>query len=107
MFIFKNRKAAQLRCRTTPKSAVIRSVSFQIRRLSPQEFAMLAPQLVDIYIEAMGYNPTIRANRINAWKADVMRPGFTAVIAENEFGIAGLAYGFVGTPDTWWGRRPR
>ena len=54
---------------------------------------MLAPQLVDIYIEAMGYNPTIRANRINAWKADVMRPGFTAVIAENEFGIAGLAYG--------------
>lgn len=107
MFIFKNRKAAQLRCRTTPKSAVIRSVSFQIRRLSPQEFAILAPQLVDIYIEAMGYNPTIRANRINAWKADVMRPGFTAVIAENEFGIAGLAYGFVGTPDTWWDRQLR
>lgn len=68
---------------------------------------MLAPQLVDIYIEAMGYNPTIRANRINAWKADVMRPGFTAVIAENEFGIAGLAYGFVGTPDTWWDRQLR
>jgi len=34
---------------------VIDTVSFEIRRLTPQEFSMLAPQLVEIYIEAMGY----------------------------------------------------
>ncbi len=68
---------------------------------------MLAPPLVDIYIAAMGYSPTMRANRIKAWKADIMRPGFTAVIAEDEYGIGGVAYGFIGSPDTWWDQQLR
>lgn len=78
-----------------------------IRRLSPQEFALNAPELVDIYLTAMGYDASIRANRIRAWRREIMHPGFAAVIAENDSGIVGLAYGFLGTPDAWWDRQLR
>lgn len=68
---------------------------------------MYAPQLVDIYIEAMGYDPRVRNNRIATWRREVIQPGFTAIIAEAESTIIGLAYGFLGSPDTWWDRQLR
>jgi len=82
-------------------------VSITIRRLSPQEFSLLAPQLVEIYIEAMGYSPSIRSNRVSSWRAEVIKPGFSAIIAEDGEGILGIAYGFLGSPDTWWDRQLR
>lgn len=68
---------------------------------------MYAPALVDIYIEAMGYEPRIRASRIRAWRNETMQPGFTAVVAETSESVLGLAYGFLGSPDTWWDRQLR
>lgn len=82
-------------------------MSLKIRRLSPQEFALNAGPLVDIYISAMGYDPAIRDGRIFSWRREVIRPGFTALIAEDASGVIGLAYGFVGTPDSWWDRQLR
>ena len=82
-------------------------MSLTIRRLSPQEFALNADSLVDIYISAMGYDPAIREGRIFSWRREVIRPGFTALIAEDATGVIGVAYGFIGTPDSWWDRQLR
>ncbi|MDK8470824.1 GNAT family N-acetyltransferase [Corynebacterium accolens] len=77
-------------------------MSFEIRRLTPQEFSMLAPQLVEIYIEAMGYDPVTFSRSVDNWRADSMCPGFTALIAAHDNGVVGVAYGFLGSPDSWW-----
>ena len=89
------------------ESVVIRHVSYTLRRLSPQEFAIALPHLVDIYIAAMDYNPSVRDGSISRWRADLMRPGFSCVVATDEYGIAGFAYGFLGAPDTWWDKQLR
>lgn len=86
---------------------MIRTVSYTLCRLSPHEFAIALPQLVDIYIEAMHYSPAIREQSIARWKSDIMRPGFSCVVATTEYGISGFAYGFLGSPDTWWDRQLR
>ncbi|WP_293768856.1 GNAT family N-acetyltransferase [uncultured Corynebacterium sp.] len=78
-----------------------------LHRLLPAEFSMYAPQLVDIYIEAMGYDPHVRRNRIAAWRSEVTQPGFTAILAQAESTVVGVAYGFLGSPDTWWDRQLR
>ncbi|APT92218.1 GNAT family acetyltraansferase [Corynebacterium phocae] len=82
-------------------------MTFHLHRLSPAEFSLYAPQLVDVYLAAMGYNPQVRAHRVSTWRRDVVRPGFTAVIAERRGLIAGVGYGFLGSPDTWWDRHLR
>lgn len=82
-------------------------VSLTIRRLSPQEFALNARPLVDIYISAMGYDPAIRDGRVYSWQREIIRPGFTALIAEDASGVVAVAYGFIGTPDSWWDHQLR
>ena len=77
-------------------------MSFEIRRLTPPEFSVLAPQLVEIYIEAMNYRPDILHSRIAGWRNDLIRPGFSALIATHDNGTVGVAYGFLGSPDNWW-----
>lgn len=90
------------------------AMNYSIRRLSGQEFALLAPTLVDIYIAAMGYPTSIRRQRIDVWRGDTTCPGFTAVIAVKEGvdesadgnsrpeRVVGVAYGFFGTRGRWW-----
>ena len=73
-----------------------------IQRLTPAEFIMLAPALVDIYIEAMGYAPSMRPQRIQVWKGEVRSPGFTALVAVDGDVVVGVAYGFLGTRERWW-----
>ena len=68
-------------------------MSFEIRRLTPPEFSLLAPQLVEIHIEAMNYNPAIVHSRISSWRRDLTRPGFSAQIATQDDGIVGVSYG--------------
>lgn len=80
-------------------------MTVSIQRLSPAEFAMLAPTLVDIYMEAMGYAPSIRTGRIRVWKGEVRSPGFTALAAVDDGVIVGVAYGFIGTRERWWDRQ--
>lgn len=66
---------------------------------------MLAPTLVDIYMEAMGYAPSMRPGRIRVWKGEVRSPGFTAVAAIDGDQVIGIAYGFLGTRERWWDRQ--
>lgn len=78
------------------------NVTISIRRLTSAEFSVNAPDFVDIYIEAMGYDPNLRSARINAWRRETYQPGFTAVCALSDGEILGVAYGFLGSPDHWW-----
>lgn len=82
-------------------------MTVQIRRITPPEFSILAPQLVDIYIQAMEYSPAIAQGRASSWRAETYYPGFSAVIAEDHTGLVGVAYGFLGNPDAWWDRQLR
>lgn len=90
-----------------PHRGSITVVNVSIRRLSGAEFALLAPRFVDLYIEAMDYHPSIRETRIQSWKRDLLKPGFTSVIAASADDIIGVAYGFLGAPDHWWDRQLR
>lgn len=80
-------------------------MSVDIRRLSPAEFSMLAPDLVDIYLEAMGYDPSIRRQRVNVWRHEIMWEGFTSIAAVDNEQVVGVAYGFLGTRERWWDRQ--
>ena len=84
---------------------MIDGVTIQLRRLSPREFALHAPQLVDIYLTAMEYPREIYYQRLAGWRGDSMQPGFTCVIAEDETGPVGVGYGFLGHSDTWWDKQ--
>lgn len=80
-------------------------MTVQIRRLSSAEFSLLVPQLVDIYLNAMQYNPAIRTQRERVWREEVRWPGFTAVAAVDGNEVVGVAYGFLGTRERWWDKQ--
>lgn len=73
--------------------------------ISKLEFSHLAPQLVDIYIEAMGYSPSMRAQRIDIWRHDTTEPGWQCVIAHDGTHLLGVAYGHDGRANSWWTRQ--
>lgn len=77
-------------------------MKIEYRRLSTQEFSLLAPDLVSIYLDAMDYPRTIASSRVNAWRRDIFHPGFTAIIATVGDTIIGVAYGFLGYRGYWW-----
>ena len=81
------------------------SVTVEIRRLTNAEFGILAPQLVDIYLDAMDYPRSIRSERIRVWRGEVTSPGFTALAAIDNSHILGVAYGFLGQRERWWDRQ--
>lgn len=96
-------KTFQHKCPTNgARSGLIVKVSLLIRRLSIPEFTTNAPVLVDVYITAMGYSPTIRDTRIAVWRRNSQNPGFTSVCALLDDQVVGVAYGFYGSPDHWW-----
>lgn len=80
-------------------------VLVEIRRLTKAEFSLLAPRLVDIYIEAMGYSPAMRAQRLRVWRTEVVWPGFAAVAAVFDNQVVGVAYGFLGARERWWDKQ--
>mgnify|MGYP002718266098 FL=1 len=80
-------------------------MTVQIRRLSPAEFSLLVPHLVDIYLTAMEYDPAIRAQRERVWRGEVRWPGFTAVAALDGDEVVGVAYGFLGARERWWDKQ--
>ncbi|ERS39854.1 MULTISPECIES: GNAT family N-acetyltransferase [Corynebacterium] len=77
-------------------------MKIEYRRLSPQEFSLLAPDLVSIYLRAMDYPANIANSRINSWRRDIFHPGFSAIIAVVGDTIIGVAYGFLGHRGYWW-----
>lgn len=81
------------------------STDIRVTRLTRAEFSLLTPTLVDLYLRAMHYPPTIRERRIAAWRSDTAQPRFTGYIAVEGPSVVGVAYGFEGNPSTWWHRQ--
>ncbi|QGU01708.1 hypothetical protein CKALI_04145 [Corynebacterium kalinowskii] len=73
-----------------------------IRRLQRAEFVYHAPALVDLYMNAMGYEPTLRESWISSWRRTATSAGFVATVAYDEDGILGIAHGHSGAPMHWW-----
>lgn len=82
-------------------------VSVTIRNLSPHEFSVMAPELVDLYIKAMHYPASIREQRIHVWRRDCSEADFAAAAAFQDGTLAGIAYGFRGAPHRWWDQQLR
>lgn len=88
-------------------------MTVSLRRLSGREFALIAPAAVDLYLTAMEYSRAIRDQRIRVWRGEIVNPGFTAIGAFDSLSsggagkLAGIAYGFIGTPDRWWDQQLR
>ncbi|PFG28390.1 putative GCN5-related N-acetyltransferase [Corynebacterium renale] len=78
---------------------------FSTLTLSPAEFALAMPTLMDIHLDAMGYSDQLREPRLRSWREHVRRPGFRCVVAHDEDHVIGFAFGFLGTPETWWHRQ--
>lgn len=82
-----------------------------VQRLSAVEFHRLAPQAVELYLQAMGYPHTIAPTRTQAWRAATSRTGFHSIaafaIAPQTTRLAGIAYGSTGQPHDWWARHVR
>mgnify|MGYP002714396352 FL=1 len=67
----------------------------------------MAPALVDLYIKAMHYPVSIRDQRVNIWRRDSTERDFVAVAAFDGDELAGIAYGFRGSPGRWWDQQLR
>ncbi|WP_151530459.1 MULTISPECIES: GNAT family N-acetyltransferase [Corynebacterium] len=74
----------------------------EIRELTTVEFCMLTPHLVDIYIRAMGYDPTLADSRVSAWRHNSRNRDFHAFIAVHDRSIVGVVYGFRSNSTQWW-----
>ncbi|ALF57809.1 GNAT family N-acetyltransferase [Corynebacterium pseudotuberculosis] len=91
-------------------------MSISIQSLSSTAFAFHCPDFVNLYIDAMGYSPSLRRSRVSVWRRAVMESGFAAVCAiesDKRYpyvygdGIVGIAYGFLGRREHWWNRQIR
>ncbi|AZA08916.1 GNAT family N-acetyltransferase [Corynebacterium pseudopelargi] len=80
-------------------------MSYSILDLPPAAFSTHAPALVDLYIEAMGYEPSLRNRAIHSWRSAVMEAGFVAACALSGEELLGVTYGFIGRPEHWWYRQ--
>lgn len=78
---------------------------FSTVSLSPAEFALAMPTLMDIHLDAMGYGEQLREPRLRSWREHVRRPGFRCIVAYTENSFIGFAFGFLGAPETWWHRQ--
>lgn len=82
-------------------------MTIKIQLLSALEFSSIAPLLVNIYLEAMGYTTTIRDSRIKAWRQAVQEKNFQAVCAHDGTHVLGVAYGYHGHREQWWDQEVR
>ncbi len=74
-----------------------------IRRLDAAAFRSRLPELIDIYLTAMGYPRELGPARSVLWEEHSRRAGFDCVIAVGGHEhVCGLAYGYRGAPGQWW-----
>lgn len=86
--------------------------------INPGAFAAALPELLDIYVTAMGYPESTGRARSPLWLDHSRRPGFRCVVtlapASSEYDvvsgagpanatdIAGFGYGYLGAAGQWW-----
>ncbi len=79
-------------------------------------FRLRLHEAVSLYVDAMGYDPSIVDSRVRAWASARHEPGWAAVaavahsedvsplvaLADVSFPLVGVAYCQSGTPTQWW-----
>jgi len=77
--------------------------SVMLSRLDPATFRRRIPELIDVYLVAMGYPTELAGPRSVLWEEHSRRSGFGCVAAAaSDDVICGLAYGYRGAPGQWW-----
>ena len=97
-------------------------VPVTLRSLSREEMTGRLPEALAVYVRAMGYPRGTEAQRGPVWASHTLRPGWCAVgaVAEPDPGaerdpgaaagggeLHGIAYGYRGSADQWWGGQVR
>lgn len=81
-----------------PKPGNVRIAEFSATDLRPR-----LREALQIYADAMGYPQGTVEARAPMWLAHMLRQGWRCVVALDERGLlAGVAYGYRGTPGQWW-----
>lgn len=74
-----------------------------LNHLDAAAFRRRTPELIDVYLVAMGYPADLAGARGVLWEEHSQRAGFACVVAVGPDGaIHGLAYGYRGAPGQWW-----
>jgi ribosomal protein S18 acetylase RimI-like enzyme len=74
-----------------------------LTRLDPAAFRRRTPELISVYLTAMGYPRDLANARGVLWEEHSQRAGFACVVAtSSDDAIHGLAYGYRGAPGQWW-----
>ncbi|QDZ42927.1 GNAT family N-acetyltransferase [Corynebacterium sp. sy039] len=103
-FVLKGEKGEPDRRKRRKNKAIrLSNVAIHYDLLNRNQFFSLTPHLVDVYIAAMEYDPSIKKQRVLHWHKDSMEPGFHAILAHDDTSILGIAYGYRATTHHWWG----
>src|SRR5699024_9347653 len=96
-----------------------RVTSIFFTELSADQMRRHLPDVLGVYIRAMGYPAAVRSHRAPLWAEHVLRQGWRAIAAFSHDGdddggeqtapptLVGIAYGYHGGPAYWWDRQVR
>ena len=73
------------------------------RSLDPAGFSARLPELIAVYVAAMGYSDGVAAARAALWQEHSHRAGFACTVAlDQQNQLRGLTYGYTGRTGQWW-----
>lgn len=67
-----------------------------------ETLAARAPEVLDVYADAMGVDATVARARRSILASHLDRRGLRAVAAERDGRLVGIAYGYLGARGQWW-----
>jgi ribosomal protein S18 acetylase RimI-like enzyme len=74
-----------------------------LERWTAEQFRTRVQDLVDVYVQAMGYPPGVAVARSTLWDEHSRRPDFDCWVALDDTDrVRGLGYGYRGMPGQWW-----
>ncbi|WP_448852367.1 GNAT family N-acetyltransferase [Corynebacterium sp. 335C] len=96
-------------------------MQYTVMPMTPATFRARCTETVDLYIDAMGYDPALAPGRVRAWLLQMTQPGWAAACILAHDGsappeealedprnpLAGVAFCHTGGPTQWWSRQVR
>ncbi|TDP96036.1 GNAT family N-acetyltransferase [Labedaea rhizosphaerae] len=80
----------------------------RLAELSAQDLRARLSEALDLYVTAMRYPKGTAEQRAPMWLAHMMRTGWRCIGAFDPNGnLAGIAYGYRGSPGQWWHEQVR
>ncbi|MDO4609113.1 N-acetyltransferase [Corynebacterium sp.] len=96
-------------------------MQYDVMPMPPEMFRARCAEAVDLYISAMGYDPSLAPGRVRAWLRQMEQPRWAAAcivahdgstppdraLADPRNPLAGIAFCHRGSPTQWWSRQVR